>query len=269
MVTVNTGGSRRFEGKIAVVTGAAQGLGRATALRLGAEGATVVIGDRVREQADKVKDELHALGAESRVVMADMETWKGAEKLMAEAHYAYGRIDVCINNVGGTIWAMPYYEYEPEHIEKEISRTLWPTLWGCRAVVPYMVKQKSGAIVNIGSVATRTINRVPYSAAKGGVHAITVCLAFELVEHGIRVNCISPGGIDVGVRATPRGPAPQGEQELAWRKQMIARDMQDTPMKRMGQPEELAAAVAFVASDEASYMTGEIVDVSGGCTGRI
>jgi len=132
-----------------------------------------------------------------------------------------------------------------------------------------MVRQKSGAIVNIGSVATRTINRVPYSAAKGGIHAITVCLAFELVEHGIRVNCISPGGIDVGVRAIPRGPLPQTEQEIAWRKQMIARDMQDTPMKRMGKPEELAAAVAFVASDEASYMTGEIVDVSGGCTGRI
>ena len=99
-----------------------------------------------------------------------------------------------------------------------------------------MVKQKSGSIVNIGSDATRTINRVPYSAAKGGVHAITVCLAFELVEHGIRVNCISPGGIDVGPGVPPRGLVPQTEQEIAWRKQMIARDMQDTPMKRMESP---------------------------------
>jgi dihydroxycyclohexadiene carboxylate dehydrogenase len=269
MANVNTHGCRRFEGKVAVITGAAQGLGRATALRLAAEGASIVIGDRVQEQADKVGEEVRALGVDCRVVLADLETWKGAEHLMAEAHAAHGRIDVCVNNVGGTIWAMPFFEYEPEHIEKEVSRTLWPTLWGCRAVVPYMVEQKSGAIVNVGSVATRTINRVPYSAAKGGVHAITVCLAFELVEYGIRVNCISPGGIDVGVRAIPRGPAPQSEQEIAWRKQMIARDMQDTPMKRMGKPEELAAAIAFVASDEASYMTGEIVDVSGGCTGRI
>lgn len=269
MMNMNTGGCRRFEGKVAVVTGAAQGLGRATALRFAAEGAKVVIGDRVLEQADKVRGEVNALGADCRVVIADLETWKGAENLMAEVHAAHGRIDICVNNVGGTIWAMPYYEYDPEHIEKEVSRTLWPTLWGCRAVAPYMVKQKSGAIVNIGSVATRTINRVPYSAAKGGVHAITVCLALELVEHGVRVNCISPGGIDVGERVIPRGPAPQTDQEIKWRRQMIARDMQDTPMKRMGKPEELAAAIAFVASDDASYMTGEIIDVSGGCTGRI
>ena len=102
MVTVNTGGSRRFENKIAVVTGAAQGLGRATALRLAAEGAKVVIGDRVREQADKVKDELHALGADCRVVMADMETWKGAEHLMAEAHAAYDG-----STSASTTWAAP------------------------------------------------------------------------------------------------------------------------------------------------------------------
>lgn len=269
MANAETGGCRRFEGRVAVVTGAAQGLGRATALRLAAEGAKVVIGDRVQEQADKVRDEARALGADCRVVMADLETWKGAEHLMAEVYAAHGRIDVCVNNVGGTIWAMPYYEYKPEQIEKEVTRTLWPTLWGCRAVVPYMMKQKSGAIVNVGSVATRAINRVPYSASKGGVHAITVCLALELVTYNIRVNCVAPGGVDVGERAIPRGPAPRTEQEIAWRKETQAFDLDDMPMRRLGSPAELAAAIAFAASDEASYMTGEILTVSGGATSTV
>jgi dihydroxycyclohexadiene carboxylate dehydrogenase len=229
----------------------------------------VVIGDRVAEQAGKVKKEVESFGTECRVVLADLETWEGAEHLMKEAHTAYGRIDVSIHNVGGTIWAQPYHAYAADQIEKEIRRTLWPTLWSCRAVIPYMIERRQGAIVNIGSVATRGINRVPYSASKGGVHAITVALALELAEFNVRVNCVAPGGVDVGERAIPRGPAPQTEQEIAWRKAPVARDMQDYPMHRMGTPEELAAAIAFVGSDEASYMTGEVMDVSGGATGRV
>ena len=260
---------RRFEGKVAVVTGAAQGLGRATALRLAAEGASVVIGDRVQSEGEKVRDEVRALGTDCRLVLADLETWAGAEQLMKEAHSAHGRIDVSVHNVGGTIWAKPYHEYAIDEIEKEVRRTLWPTLWSCRAVIPYMIERKAGVIVNVGSVATRAINRVPYSASKGGVHAITVCLALELVHHNIRVNCVAPGGVDVGQRAIPRGPAPRTEQEIAWRKETQAFDLDDMPMGRLGSPAELAAAIAFAASDEASYMTGEILTVSGGATGTV
>lgn len=259
----------RFEGKVAVVTGAAQGIGRATALRLAAEGATVVIGDRVQAQAEKVQQEIQTLGAQCRVVVVDLEKWEGAERLMKEAHAAYGRIDVSVHNVGGTIWMKPYHEYPIDQIEKEVQRTLWPTLWCCRAVIPYMIARRAGAIVNVGSVATRGINRVPYSASKGAVHAITAALALELVGYNVRVNCVAPGGVDVGERAIPRGPQPQTQQELAWRNDTVARDLRDNPMGRMGRPEELAAAIAFVGSDEASYMTGETVDVSGGASGRI
>ncbi|MGQ0546091.1 MAG: 1,6-dihydroxycyclohexa-2,4-diene-1-carboxylate dehydrogenase [Betaproteobacteria bacterium] len=262
-------GCRRFEGKVAVVTGAAQGLGRATALRLAAEGASVVMGDRAQSEGEKVRDEVRALGAQCRLVIADLETWEGAERLMKEAHAAHGRIDVSVHNVGGTIWAKPYHEYAIDEIEKEVRRTLWPTLWSCRAVIPYMIERKAGVIVNVGSVATRAINRVPYSASKGGVHALTVCLALELVRHNIRVNCVAPGGIDVGQRTIPRGPPPATEQEAAWRNETQAFDLDDMPMRRLGSPAELAAAIAFAASDEASYMTGEIVTVSGGATGTV
>ena len=262
-------GCRRFEGKVAVVTGAAQGIGRATALRLAAEGASVVIGDRVQAQAERVESEVRALGADCRLVLADLENWGGAERLMREAHAAYGRIDLAVHNVGGTIWAKPYHEYPIDQIEKEVQRTLWPTLWCCRAVIPYMIRRRAGAIVNIGSVATRGIYRVPYSASKGGVHAITVALALELADYNIRVNCVSPGGVDVGERAIPRGPLPKTEEEIGWRKQMAARDMRDTPMGRMGTPDELAAVIAFLGSDEASYMTGEVMQVSGGSTGTV
>ena len=98
-----------------------------------------------------------------------------------------------MNNVGGTIWAKPYAHYEEHEIEAEIRRSLFPTLWCCRAVLPYMLEQKRGVIVNVSSVATRSINRVPYAAAKGGVNALTASLAFEYAEQGIRVCATAPG----------------------------------------------------------------------------
>jgi dihydroxycyclohexadiene carboxylate dehydrogenase len=107
---------------------------------------------------------------------------------MAKAYEAFGRIDVLINNVGGTIWAQPFEHYKPEQIEKEIQRSLFPTLWCCRAVLPYMLDQQGGSIVNVSSVATRGLMRVPYGAAKGGVNAMTVNLAYEYAGHNIRVN---------------------------------------------------------------------------------
>lgn len=262
-------GCRRFEGKVAVVTGAAQGIGRATALRLAAEGATVIMGDRVEEQAKKVQKEVQDLGAECHLILADLEKWAGAESLMRGAHAIKGRIDVAVHNVGGTIWAKPYHEYPIDQIEKEVQRSLWPTMWCCRAVIPYMVEQRGGVIVNVGSVATRGVNRVPYSASKGGVHALTVCLAMELADYGIRVNCVAPGGVDVGQRAIPRGPMPQTDQEIGWFTDVMNQTLRDTPLKRMGRPAELAAAIAFLASDDGSYVTGETLDVSGGGPGMV
>jgi dihydroxycyclohexadiene carboxylate dehydrogenase len=255
---------RRFEGQTAVVTGAAQGIGRATARRLAAEGARVIVADRAAPQADAVRDEIHAAGGQAEVVLADLETWAGAQQLAAGALAAYGHIDVLVNNVGGTIWARPYWEYAPEEIEKEVQRSLWPTLWTCRAVIPLMVERRAGAIVNVGSTATRGIYRVPYTASKGGVHAITVALAYELAEFGVRVNCVAPGGTDVGQRAIPRAPTPPTERDQQWMKGVMDQTLQDTFIKRFATPDEQAAAICFLASPEASYLTGYVLPVSGG-----
>jgi dihydroxycyclohexadiene carboxylate dehydrogenase len=257
----------RFAGKIAVVTGAAQGIGRATALQLAREGAAVMLADRAEPECREVLELIRAGGAEARMVLADLETSEGARAMVRETLAAWGRIDVAVHNVGGTIWMKPFWEYTDEQIEREIARSLWPTLWCCRAVSEVMVGQKAGAIVNVGSAATRGIHRIPYSAAKGGVHAMTACLAMELAEHGVRINCVSPGGTDVGVRTIARNPQEPTGPEVVWRQQVRAQTLRDTPLARYGRPDEQAAAICFLASDEASYITGQVMFVAGGGIG--
>lgn len=257
----------RFQDKIAIVTGAAQGIGRATAVRLAEEGAAVVLADRAERECRDLEREILARGGKAQVVLADLETADGARAMVEKAVAAHGRIDVAVHNVGGTIWIKPFWEYTDEQIEKEISRSLWPALWCCRAVIPAMLKQRAGSIVNVGSFATRGIYRIPYSAAKGGVHAMTASLSMELAEHGIRVNCVAPGGMDDPARTIPRNPAPPTEQEKAWMQQVAAQSRHSTPMGRRGRIEEPAAAICFLASDEASYITGQVLFVAGGGVG--
>jgi dihydroxycyclohexadiene carboxylate dehydrogenase len=257
----------RFSAQVALVTGAAQGIGRATALRLAREGAALVLVDREREQCELVKKEIELNGGSAISVAVDLETHAGANRMVDAALEQYGRIDVAVHNVGGTIWAKPFWEYAPEEMEREVARSLWPTLWSCRAVIPVMKAQGRGSIVNVGSIATRGIHRVPYSASKGGVHAATVCMAMELAEYGVRVNCVSPGAIDNGVRATPRNPLPLSVQEQAWMKDIYTQSMRDTPQNRLGLPEEIAAAICFMAAPESSYVTGQIMYVAGGAIG--
>ena len=112
-------------------------------------------------------------------VLADVGTFAGAQGLMAEAVKAYGRIDVLVNNVGGTIWMQPYHKYTEEKVNLELERTLYPTLWCCLAVLPIMMEQRSGSIVNLGSQAVRGLYRVPYAVGKGGIAAMTKVLAME------------------------------------------------------------------------------------------
>src|SRR3954451_17756635 len=151
----------RFDGKVMGVTGAAQGIGRTVAVRAAREGARVVLADRAEFVVD-VGDEIAAAGAEALAVTADLENYSGADSEMAQALERFGRIDILVNNVGGTIWAKPYAEYREPEIEAEVRRSLFPTLWCCRAVLSAMLKQGGGVIVNVSSVATRGVNRVPY-----------------------------------------------------------------------------------------------------------
>ncbi|MEV0185951.1 1,6-dihydroxycyclohexa-2,4-diene-1-carboxylate dehydrogenase [Streptomyces sp. NPDC050625] len=251
----------RFAGKTTVVTGAAQGIGLAVARRLAAESAKVVLVDRaetVREAADELK---------AHAVIADLETYEGAEAAVAQAHEHHGRIDVLVNNVGGTIWAKPYEHYTPDEIRAEIQRSLFPTLWTCRAALPHLIEQRSGTIVNVSSVATRGINRIPYAAAKGGINAITASLALEMAQYGIRVVATAPGGTDSPPRRVSRGPVASTTQEKTWYQQIVDQTTDSSLMKRYGSLDEQAAAICFLASDEASYITGTVLPVAGGDLG--
>lgn len=253
----------RFAGKAAIVTGAAQGIGRDVALRLAREGARVAVVDR----SDLVEDVREEAGADAIAIRADLETFEGALSAAARALSAFGRVDVLVNNVGGTIWAKPFAHYEEAQVEAEIRRSLFPTLWCCRAVLPAMLEAGGGVIVNVSSVATRGVNRVPYAAAKGGVNAVTACLAMEYADSNIRVVGVAPGGTETPPRRIPRNSAPRTPQEDAWMQQVVDQTKASSLMHRYGTTAEQAAAILFLASEEASYITGVTLPVAGGDLG--
>ena len=256
----------RFKKKVVIVTGAAQGIGRGVALQVAAEGGKVLAVDR-SDLVNEVVEEIKAAKGKAAAFQADLETYAGAQAVVAEALKQFKRVDILINNVGGTIWAKPFEFYEEAQIEAEVRRSLFPTLWGCRAVLPYMLKKKKGAIVNVSSIATRSVNRVPYGAAKGGVNALTACLAFENGERGIRVNAVAPGGTEAPARRIPRNTAKQSKKEQVWYQEIVDQTVSSTLMKRYGTLDEQAAAILFLASDEASYITGTVLPVGGGDQG--
>jgi dihydroxycyclohexadiene carboxylate dehydrogenase len=256
--------AQRFAGKVMVVTGAAQGIGRAVALRAVAEGGKVLFVDR----ADFVSEvAAEASGADTAGFVADLETYEGAASAMAFAAYKFGGIDILINGVGGAIRMRPFAEFEPEQIDAEIRRSLMPTLYACHAVLPHLLKRGGGTIVNVSSNATRGIRRVPYSAAKGGVNAITQSLAMEYAEHNVRVVATAPGGTDAPPRRVPRNTADDSEQEKVWMGDAVKQVTESAFFKRYGSIDEQVAPILFLASDEASYITGTVLPVAGGDTG--
>lgn len=266
---------QRFKDQVVIVTGAAQGIGFAVAQRIAREDGTVVLVDRADLVHDKAKELVDAGTREVYSTTADLETFAGAQSAVDFALEKAGRVDVLINNVGGTIWAKPYEHYTPEEIEKEINRSLFPTLWMCRAVLPALIgnsskedsRSEQGVIVNVSSTATGGINRVPYAAAKGGVNAIVSALAHEAAHHNVRVVAAAPGGTLAPARAVQRGPLPDDEQEKAWYQQIVDQTVDSSLMKRYGTLDEQTAPICFLASKEASYITGSVLPVSGGDQG--
>lgn len=252
--------NNRFDNKVALVTGAAQGIGRRVCERLLDEGAQVIAVDR-----SELVFELEGEGV--LALTADLEHYADCARVMAEAVKTFGRLDVLINNVGGTIWAKPFEHYQAEEIEAEVRRSLFPTLWCCHAALPYMLEQGRGAIVNISSIATRSVNRVPYGAAKGGVNALTACLAFENAGRGIRVNATAPGGTEAPPRRIARNFAAQSPDEKIWYQQIVDQTLDSSLMKRYASLDEQVGAILFLASDDASYITGVTLPVGGGDLG--
>jgi 2-hydroxycyclohexanecarboxyl-CoA dehydrogenase len=240
----------RLEGRIALVTGGASGIGAATARRLAAEGARVAVADVNEAGARSVASEID--GIPLRMDVTDVESVRAG---VAEA----GDVDVLVNNAGTDRFSF-FVNTDEELWDFVLAVNLRGTIAVTHAVLDGMQKRGRGAIVNVASEAGRVGSQgsVVYSAAKGGVIAFTRAVARESSRFGVRVNAVAPGPIDTPLlNAAPEQLGEIGERLKAG---MIAA----TSMRRIGQPEEVAAAIAFLASDDASFVTGQTINVSGG-----
>ncbi len=266
-------GARRLVGRVAIITGAGQGHGRATAKRMAQEGAHVMVVDRHEPGAQRTVGELEEFGAEVDSYVGDISDPENFKQVAAATKERFGKIDILVNVAGGSMHGPKNgWEYTPDQLRANVENNLFTCMWGCWAVLPYMVEQGSGAIVNFGSHAVRNGMRLGYAAAKGGVYAVTTSLAMETATMGIRVNAVVPhfnDGAGPGDKLVTRMPGQlvaerSPEERAANREELIARHGPTIPMGRGGAPKDLAAAVTFLASDDASFVTGHILCVGGG-----
>lgn len=248
----------RFAGRVAVVTGAAQGIGAATARRLSAEGARVAVVDLDVERARRTADEIAGAGGEASGIGCDVTDGAAVSAMIDGVVEAYGRLDVLVNNAGITrdnlLFKMPAAEWDAV-----LTTNLTSMFHCCQAVQRHMVTARYGRIVNLSSrSALGNRGQVNYAAAKAGVQGLTATLAIELGPFNINVNAVAPGYIATAMTAATAervGASPADHQRYA---------AEQTPLRRVGQPEEIASVIAFLASDDASYVSGQTLYVNGG-----
>ena len=248
----------RFDGKKALITGSTQGIGAACALRLAREGADVILNGRKRdERVDELTRQVEKLGRKAFFVAADISTGSAATQLVTEAIAAAGGLDILVNNAGMEI-NKPFWEVSEEDYDRVMDLNLKGTFFCTQAFVNHCRdKKRGGAVVNMSSVHEEIIfpHFAAYCASKGGMKMLMRNLATELAPLNIRINNVAPGAI-----ATPINTA------LTDDKDKLAKVLQNIPMKKLGTPEDVAAVVAFLASDEAGYVTGSTYFVDGGLT---
>ncbi len=243
----------KLENQVAIVTGAGRGIGHAIALRLAREGARVASVSRTAENAKKTADEINALRADTAKAYAlDVADHAATQKIAAQILQDFGRVDVLVNNAGVTRDALSM-RMSVEDWDIVINTNLKGAFNFCQAVMRSMIKQRSGRIINISSVSGLMGNagQANYAASKAGLIGLTKTLARELASRGITVNAVAPGFIVTDMTSAL-------SEEV---KQSI---MAKIPLAKLGQPDDIAAAVAFLASSEANYITGQVLTVDGG-----
>ncbi|HEX6510217.1 MAG TPA: 3-oxoacyl-ACP reductase family protein [Chloroflexota bacterium] len=248
---------RRFEHRTALVTGASKGIGRGIALRLAQEGARVAINFPPAEGEDDIRETRRAIeevGGNSLPVAADVSRLDDVERMIRTVQLAFGGIDILVNNAGLTFWK-PFFEVDEALWDQQIDTNLKSQFFLAQQAGRDMAERGYGRIVNVGSVlGYGAIESVAaYGASKGGIAALTRHLALALGEHGITVNAVAPGPIEI-----PRNLADDPEYGPHWAAIL--------PVKRVGYPADIAAAIAFLASEEASFITGQVLYVDGGQT---
>ncbi len=250
-----------FQGKVVLITGGGTGIGKAAAERFIALGAKLVINGRREDVLGKTAAQLDASGAKVRSVVGDIADPATAQRMVEAAKKHFGGVDVLINNAG-IFKPLPFLQHTAADVNAYLDIILKGTFFASQAVIPALQQRGGGAIVNVGSMwATQAISLTPssaYSAAKAGVHALTRNLAIEFAKDKIRVNSVAPAVVETPVYNTFLTP-----QQVA---EVLPSFNAFHPLGRNGQPKDIVAAITFLASDEAAWITGALLPVDGGVT---
>lgn len=250
--------SWKLDGQVAIVTGAARGIGLVIARHLAAEGARLVIADIDEGALAEAATTLSAeCGWEVVSLAGDLSQEDVAKALVDKAVARFGRLDILVNNAGGGI-IRPFLDHTPDTLRTTIDRNLWTAVWACYHALPVMKRQAYGRIINIGADSVRNglWDHAAYNAAKGGVHAMTTGLAREFARDGITVNTVAPCAINNDQLQTFVAKAPD----------VAAKFIDVIPMGRAGEMAEVASMVTYLATPEAGFVTGQVISVNGGST---